>query len=149
MIVSIGYYSDLGDDPKNIIIYNDVTVKYTSRGPTAGRWSVNNISRWQEAWYQTMMVQQVLEFRDVNLFRRVWPSILLFLSMQETAEKRYEVADKILMALMGVPESLETIHAWVDPLNENGIFQIATALNEIILNAIINLQKNLSGKVQI
>ena len=69
--------------------------------------------------------------------------------MQETAEKRYEVADKILMALMGVPESLETIHAWVDPLNENGIFQIATALNEIILNAIINLQKNLSGKVQI
>jgi len=128
----VGYYADLGDDPKNIIIYNDVTVKYTSRGPTAGSWSVNNISRWQEAWYQTMMVQQVLEFRDVNLFRKVWPSILLFLSMQETAEKRYEVAYNILMALMGVPESLETIHGWVDPLNENGIFQIATALNEII-----------------
>lgn len=97
-----------GDVHKNLY-YEDVAIHFAAKGKKKGSWSVEQLQQRQEAWFQTMMIKNILQFRGAELFDKIFPAIAEFLLGQPTGAFHFGTADAIVNALRGDPYRLHQL----------------------------------------
>lgn len=103
----VTFSAPLHGNPKDTIRYSDVAINYSNTGTDRGSWSVVGLAKWQEAWHQTMMVQNILQFQNKKLFKEVYPAVFRFLKGQQTGQLHFAAADYIFHALLGQQEYID------------------------------------------
>lgn len=123
-----------GDASKNLY-YKDVMIHYTDHGMQKGSWSIEGLKQWQEAWYQTMMVENLLKFRDIKFYEKVFPPILDFLCGQPDGAYHFGTADAFVDALRGSPERLNQLTELTQRLSEKEKY-IKEALLDLVTSTV-------------
>jgi len=97
----VRFSSDPWDEKAKDIDYGDVSINYVSEGNNKGSWWVDHLGQRQSAWFLTMMIKNLLQFRSMKFYEQVYPPIERLLVNQPTGEFHLGSADAVYRILRG------------------------------------------------